>query len=84
MPAKPEVRYRVPEALLPPSAYGISERVAEEARNRFYPGHWTYRNLGSPPEKLRPFYINRVSNLRDALLAEAVKPPHIRAEIILT
>lgn len=59
----------------------LAEEIAD-ARDRFYPGHWTYQNLEGLPKDLRPFYRVGVSSVEDYQLAKLALPKGVTAEII--
>jgi len=52
------------------------------ARDRFYPGWWTYGPGGLADEANKPFYRVICRTDEDCLLAARVKPPYVRAEIV--
>jgi len=59
----------------------LSEVVA--ARDRFFPGWWTYVGQRFLLDEHKPFYRVTCRDIAEAELAQEVQPDFIRAEIVL-
>lgn len=74
---------------VPPRARGVveiavgkdPELLTHQIKDALYPGWWTYRNMETLPEHLRPFYRIFCENPQQALIAEQLKPQGARIEI---
>ena len=53
------------------------------ARDRFYPGWWTYAFNTFNTEGSKPLFRVRCKNREELILAAAAKPRYIRAEIFI-
>lgn len=80
---RPELIIKVPEPVTDPSAYGLSERQIMALRETYYPAHSAYGDLSKLLPELRPFYRIETRSTEVALHAAVVKPPLVRAEIVL-
>ena len=58
----------------------LTEKAVREARNRFYPGWWTYEPEAS--EDVQPTYRVICRSLQDLNLARASRPPFVRARFV--
>lgn len=59
----------------------VENKKIDQARNRFYPGWWTYNPQETRPA-FQPFFTVVCSSGEDCNLARLSKPPFIRAEIV--
>lgn len=63
------------------TASGLDSELID-ARNRFFPGWWTYAHLGEPEHGGRPFYRVVCHSPDECELVRRARPSYIRAEIV--